>query len=218
MFNVDPKETLPKGGPSFPTEAYIGPMKVVDFSTEDITKQDGSASFEAIRIKFELLEGDQKGRTYEHTEFKPNTPEKAVNLFKRLCHITNQFYPGEDREEVSQKVVKRLAAESFADLKANFLKTFRALKEAGHLNKVVKGKLVPNVFEGKTTLPGFPKYVGFLADERSGTVLTFSKSETATIEEYTRLRQNYSAPQGGSGAAGASEATPAAQSKDDFDF
>lgn len=220
IFDAEVDDIKPKDGPTGPQRPYIGGLKYKGISDDPIVNKAGT-TFDTFCLEFELTEGPEKGVTYKHVEWDPSTPEKAVNLFKRLTFIIAQYYPGEDNDEAYAKVRTQLKASGFEDLKQKATALLKKLQAAGHMEAVLKGKLVGGVNNknGKPVSPKFPNYTGFLANERTNRDIVFSNNEITENEGYmAALTENPSQVSGSDPATLDTPALTAGATKDNFDF
>jgi len=158
------------------TQPYLGPMKLLSGGPSEVGRE---VKYPVIQFTFELLGDDAKGLQHEHVIFEPqdsNDDERVDKMRTRVAYILKYFCG----EEMALAAVN--AATSFQGLATNVKKALERT-EASWKTKTVTGKILGSVYNGKARLD-FPGYLGFIADESSGSPLQWSRREIADNAAY----------------------------------
>ena len=148
--------------------------------------------YEVFDLSFECMSGEKKGFEFRHRifEFSENeTSDKPVeeqrnNWGKHIAYILSYF--------INEKNALTILNESndWNQLRANIQKALEHEKLQAWKKKVIMGKVLGFVTTKGQAVLGFPRYLGFIADDKSEKPLAFSRRER---QENARYAAQYKA-------------------------
>lgn len=195
-------------GPTI-TEPVIANAYLTDVNADPIPGKDDT-SWDTLNFVFAVgiknESGEVKPVEFRHAEFYPDDDKddfasKGKNMLKRIAYIL-KYYIG---KEEALKLVDNW--ETWDELKKNIVKK---MSSVNYKKKKISVKLVGNAYNLRV---GFPKYLGFIADENSENPLSFNKGE---LEENARYM--YKLKTGGSRSPSASVSSGSSDEEELLEF
>ena len=142
--------------------------------------------YEVFDLSFLCKSGEKKGFEFRHRIFdfsenvnsEKTVDEQRTNWGKHIAYILSYFI----NEKNALKILNESA--DWDQLRANIQKALEHEKLQAWKKKVVMLKILGFVNNKNQAVLGFPRYLGFIADDKSEKPLSFSKRERTENAHY----------------------------------